>query len=147
MPRQRWQNPRNRSANGNMREVALEVRLILFAIVGMVQESVVIVEDVPLGDGLIVVVGSEFRQCPIGDVLLAVCAVLIVGIEGEGLCFFKEIKGWNHINYQRLKRFVTPYTTDTNYTVFCFCLRCRENRWKLSYPLVHLSGQSKDLIS
>ena len=49
----------------------------------MVQETVVIVEDVPFGDGVIAVVGSEFRQCPIGDVLLSVGAVLVVGVEGE----------------------------------------------------------------
>ena len=42
----------------------------------MVQEGVVIVEDVPFGDGIIAVVVSEFRQRPIGDILLSVCPVL-----------------------------------------------------------------------
>ena len=51
----------------------------------MVQETVVVAEDVPLGDGVVGVVGSEFRQCPIGDVLLSVGAVLIVGIERKAL--------------------------------------------------------------
>ena len=55
----------------------------------MVQERVVIVEDVPLSDGVIVVVGSEFRQRPIGDILLSVCAVFIVGVEGKALRFFE----------------------------------------------------------
>ena len=51
----------------------------------MVQEGVVIVEDVPFGDGLITVMCSEFGQYPIGDVLLSICAVLIIGVEGEAL--------------------------------------------------------------
>ena len=42
-------------------------------------------EDVPLRDGVIAVVFSEFCQCPIGDVFLAVCAVLIVGVERKAL--------------------------------------------------------------
>ena len=49
------------------------------------QETVVVVEDVPLGDSVVAVVVSEFRQCPIGDVLLSVGAVLVVGVEGETL--------------------------------------------------------------
>ena len=49
------------------------------------QERVVIVEDVPLGDDVVAVVGSEFRQCPIGDVFVSVGAVLIVGVEWETL--------------------------------------------------------------
>ena len=52
---------------------------------GVVQERIVIVEDVPLGDGVVAVVGSEFYQCPIGDVFASVGAVLIVGVEGEAL--------------------------------------------------------------
>ena len=70
---------------GDMREIALEVCLVFLAIGGVVQEPVVIVEDVPLGDGVVGVMGSEFRQRPIGDVLLSVCAVLVVGVEGEAL--------------------------------------------------------------
>ena len=69
-----------------MREIALEVCLVFFTIGGMVQEPVVIVEDVPFGDGVITVVGSEFRQCPIGDVLLSVGAVLVVGVNGKDCC-------------------------------------------------------------
>ena len=42
-------------------------------------------EDVPLGDGVVIVVGSEFCQCPIGDVLSSVRAVFVVGVEGETL--------------------------------------------------------------
>ena len=49
------------------------------------QEGVVIVEDVPLRNSIIAVVIPEFRQRPIGDVLLSVYAVLIIGVEGEAL--------------------------------------------------------------
>ena len=49
------------------------------------QESVIIVEDVPLGDSVILVVRSEFGQCPIGDVFAAVRAVFVVGVKGETL--------------------------------------------------------------
>ena len=45
----------------DMREVALEVHLVFLAIVRMVQETVVVVEDVPFGDGVVVVMGSELR--------------------------------------------------------------------------------------
>ena len=51
----------------------------------MVQDTVGVVEDVPLADGIITVVFAECCECPIGDVLLTVCAILIVGIEGEAL--------------------------------------------------------------
>ena len=51
----------------------------------MVQNTVSIVKDVPFGEGIIAVVRSEFRQCPIGDVFLSVCAVLVVGIERKTL--------------------------------------------------------------
>ncbi len=68
-----------------MRQVALEVHLILLTIAGMMQEGVGIVENAPFADGVIAVVCAEFCKCPIGDILLAVCAVLVVGVEGEGL--------------------------------------------------------------
>ena len=45
-----------------MREVALEVHLILLTIGRVMQEGIGIVEDVPFGDGVIAVVGSEFRS-------------------------------------------------------------------------------------
>ena len=61
----------------------------------MVQERVVIVEDVPLGDGVVAVVGSEFCQCPIGDVFLSVRAILVVGVEGEALGITCDMKIWN----------------------------------------------------
>ena len=68
-----------------MRQVALEVRLIAFAIIGVMQKRVGIVKDVPLGEGVILVMGSELCQCPIGDVVASVCAIRIVDVEGEAL--------------------------------------------------------------
>ena len=64
-----------------MREVALEVHLVFLSVVGMVEERVGVVEDVPLGDGVVVVVFAEGVKCPIGDVLFAVGAFLVVGVE------------------------------------------------------------------
>ena len=101
-----------------MREVALEVHLVFFAVGGMVQETVVVVEDVPFGDGVITVVGSEFSQCPTGDVLLSVRVVFVVSVEREALGIPSEVEIWNHVNHQRLKRFVTSNTTNANYPIF-----------------------------
>ena len=77
-------NPQKIFGEGDMREVALEVHLVFLTIGGLVQEPVVVVEDVPFGDGVVAVVGSEFGQCPIGDVLLSVRVVFVVSVEGEG---------------------------------------------------------------
>lgn len=43
-----------------------------------------LVEDVPLGDGGIVVVRSELFEGPVGDVLAAVGAVFGVGVSLHG---------------------------------------------------------------
>ncbi len=51
----------------------------------MMQDAVYVIEDVPFGDGVVVVVGTELRECPIGDVLAAVGAVGIVDVERETL--------------------------------------------------------------
>ena len=42
-----------------MGQIAFEVRFVFFSVVGVMQESVVVVEDVPLGDGVVLVVGAE----------------------------------------------------------------------------------------
>ena len=86
----------------------------------MVQETVVVAEDVPLGDGVVGVVGSEFRQCPIGDVLLSVGAIFIVCVERKALPIAYELDIWNNINYQRLESFVTSNATDTNHSILRF---------------------------
>jgi hypothetical protein len=58
----------------NPRQLALEVVGILLAVVGMVQQAIDVVEDVPLVDLLVLVVVAELLQRPIGDVLAAVRA-------------------------------------------------------------------------
>ena len=72
-------------SEGDMGQIALEVRFVFLAIVGVMQESVGIVEDVPFGEGVVLVVGSEVCQCPIGDVFTSVCAVFVVGVERKTL--------------------------------------------------------------
>jgi hypothetical protein len=49
----------------------------------VVEKCVGVVEDVPFGDGRISVVGSELGERPVGDVLAAVGAVFVVGVEGQ----------------------------------------------------------------
>ena len=74
---------------GNAGQIALEVGLIAFAVAGMVQEPVDVVEDVPLGDRVVAVVGAEAVQRPVSDVIAAIAAILVVSVEGEALGFFK----------------------------------------------------------
>src|ERR1700678_2579993 len=66
-------------------EFAAEVGGVALAVFGVVQDGVDVVEDVPLGDGGVVVAGAELFEGPVGDVLAAVGAVLGVGVEGEAL--------------------------------------------------------------
>jgi len=56
----------------NARQLALQVGGVALAILGMVQDGVDVVEDVPLGDGRVAVVGAELFECPVRDVLAAV---------------------------------------------------------------------------
>src|SRR5450631_1375310 len=58
---------------------------VALAVLGVVQDGVDVVEDVPLGDGGVVVAGAELFERPIGDVLAAMGAVFGVGVEGEDL--------------------------------------------------------------
>ena len=51
----------------------------------MMQDSVDVVEDVPLGNVPVMVVRAEFVERPVGDVLAAVGAIFVVGVEGETL--------------------------------------------------------------
>jgi hypothetical protein len=51
----------------------------------VVQDRVDVVEDVPFGDGGVVVAGAELFERPVGDVLAAVRAVFGVGVERETL--------------------------------------------------------------
>jgi hypothetical protein len=63
------------------RQFAAEIRGVALAILGMVQDGVDVMEDVPFGDGRIAVVRAEFFERPVGDVLAAVGAVFGVGVE------------------------------------------------------------------
>ena len=42
-------------------------------------------EDVPFGEGVVSVAGLKRCQRPIRDVFAAVCAIFVVGVEGEAL--------------------------------------------------------------
>ena len=72
-----------------VRQVPLEVRLIPLPICRVVEQTVDIMKDVPLADGLVPVMRPELCQRPIGDVLPAVPPILVVGVERETLGFFK----------------------------------------------------------
>ena len=45
----------------NARQVAFEIEGVAFAVAGMVQQAVDVVEDVPFADGGVVVVGAELE--------------------------------------------------------------------------------------
>jgi hypothetical protein len=60
---------------GDAGEFAAEVGGVALAVLGVVQDGVDVVEDVPFGDGGVVVVGTELFEGPVGDVLAAVGAV------------------------------------------------------------------------
>ena len=66
-------------------QLAFEVGLVAFAVERVVKQAVDVVEDVPLADGVVAVVGAEAIQRPVGDVFAAVAAVLVVGVVGEAL--------------------------------------------------------------
>ena len=70
---------------GDAGQLALEVGLVAVAVGGVMEEAVDVVEDVPLGDGVVAVVGAEAIEGPVGDVFAAVGAVLVVGVQGEAL--------------------------------------------------------------
>jgi len=65
----------------NAREFAAEVGGVALTVVGVVQDGVDVVEDVPLGDGWVGIVGAELFERPVGDVLAAVGAVFGVGVD------------------------------------------------------------------
>ena len=70
---------------GDAGQFPAEVGGVFLPVGGMVQQGVDIMEDVPLGDGVIVVMGAELLQGPVGEVFPAVGAVFGVGVEGEAL--------------------------------------------------------------
>ena len=70
---------------GDAGQFPAEVGGVFLPVGGMVQEGVDVMEDVPLGDGVIVVMGAELLQGPVGEVFPAVGAVFGVDVEGEAL--------------------------------------------------------------
>ena len=62
---------------GDARQFAAQVGGVFGAVAGVVQVAVDVVEDVPFGNGGVVVMGAEFFKRPIGDVFGAVdCRLL-----------------------------------------------------------------------
>jgi hypothetical protein len=61
-------------SEGDAEEFAADVGGVAFAVFGVVQDGVDVVEDVPLGDGGVAMVGAELFEGPVGDVLAAVGA-------------------------------------------------------------------------
>jgi hypothetical protein len=69
-----------------------EVRGVALAVFGVVQDGVDVMEDVPLGDGCVVVLGAELFEHPVCDVLAAVRAVFGVGVERESLSVTDKVQ-------------------------------------------------------
>ena len=65
---------------GDAGQLTFEVGLVALAVDGVMQQAVNVVEDIPLADGVVAVVGAEAVQRPGGDVFAAVAAVLVVGV-------------------------------------------------------------------
>ena len=99
-------------------EFAAEVGGVALAVFGVVQDGVDVVEDVPLGDGGVVVVGAELFEGPVGDVLAAVGAVFGVGVERRrngcprhsmmGLDVSTTVLHWQAIPMERFLRNKLP---------------------------------------
>ena len=69
----------------NTGQFAFQVLGEPLAVARMMQNSVDVIEDIPLRDLLVPIVFAEVLQGPIRDVLAAVRAVLVVDVEGETL--------------------------------------------------------------
>lgn len=78
----------------------------------MVEESIGVVEYIPLADGVVVVVVAEGIQCPIGDVFFAVAAVFVVGVEGEG--------------YEKMLLYLTKCLVDCLFFLQCHFFRFQQ---------------------
>lgn len=60
---------REGAIKGDARKLAAQVQLVLFAVCGVVQDAVDVVEDVRAADGVVLVVRAKLSQAPVGDVL------------------------------------------------------------------------------
>jgi hypothetical protein len=72
---------------GNSR---FEVGGVALAVLRMMQHRIDAMEDVPLRDARVVVVRAEFVECPVGDVLATVAAVLVLRRETSGNVFLRS---------------------------------------------------------
>ena len=122
----------------NVRQIALQIGGVTFAIVGMMQEPIDIVENIRLLDAIVSVMRPEVLQRPIGDVFSAVGAICIVDIEGEALR--RRTKTACHhafrnaVNHQAHKRSLSRHI-DTEHPIFFSHPRGWENRrWK--HPII-----------
>src|SRR5205809_5777715 len=99
-----------------MWEIALQVFGITFAVLWMIQESIDIIENIPLRH-----FGAIFRlelgKCPIGDILASVAAIFMVNIVGETLytCIpaYTVFEIHNSASYMK-RLMVCPYTSSAN---------------------------------
>jgi len=56
------------------------------------QQPIGVVKDIPLGNLFIAIVLAKLRKRPVSDVLPAIRAVFVVGIEGKALCVACKVK-------------------------------------------------------
>src|SRR6266704_4899575 len=96
----------------------------------MVQNGVDVMEDVPLGDRRVVVVGAESFERPVGDVLAAVRAVFGVSVEGEDLKGIArtQVNVGNPGNHKGSVWRAKRYITENQNTIFCFALHIWKER-------------------
>ena len=121
-----------------MRQIALQVRGVTLAIPRMVQDAIRIVEDVPLGDGIVAVMHAEVLQRPIGNVFAAVSAIFIVDVEGEALRgTLREYVG-NFVYHEREHR-PGPAGFEPDDLVFCLCRGCRKSARKHGHDMIERS--------
>jgi ABC-type uncharacterized transport system permease subunit len=70
---------------GDAGQLAREIGGVAGAVIGVVEQGVGVVEDVPRGDGWVAVVITKFFERPICDVFAAAGAVFCVDIERKEL--------------------------------------------------------------
>lgn len=84
-------------------ELALEVGGVAVAVLGVMEDGVGSVEDVPLGDGAVGIVGAKFCECLVGGILPTL-TLFIPNVECECLRgLYEEIDIRNRITAKRFK--------------------------------------------
>jgi hypothetical protein len=66
---------RGGTSKRNAGQLATEVGGVALAVLGVVQDGIDVMEDVPLADGAVAVADAKLFQRPVGDVLAPVAAV------------------------------------------------------------------------